>query len=138
MATNEKKTIATLYGEILSQYELTDEHKAFIEKELGKVEKKKSSNSKSKAREEKANVRKAVGEKIYNYLVETGKAMRCSELVQQTDCFDGIELPSTSLANYILGELIAEGKVEKVSIKGASHFKATKTAEVEETEEVEE
>ena len=121
MATIEKKTIATLYGEILSQYELTDEHKAFIEKELGKVEKKKSSNS--KAKEERATLNTARTEVLYQWLKDNGGQHQVKELTAKVS-FDNVDFPSTAMVTNLLSNLIKEGKVVREVVKGTPKFSA--------------
>ena len=121
MATIEKKTIATLYGEILAQYELTDEHKAFIKKELGKVEKKKSSNS--KAKEERATLNVARTEVLYQWLKENGGQYQVKELIGKVS-FEDIDYPSTAMLTNLLSNLVKEDKVVREVVKGTPKFSA--------------
>lgn len=117
-----KKTIATLFNEIMESYELSAEHKAFITERLAQAEKK-NSNRKPTA---KQLTNQAVANQVYEFLIESGKEYDVSTLMKTVPAFAEIPDLSNQYATSILTSLRKLGKVERTEIKGKAYYKGIK------------
>ena len=104
------KTMKDLYTEIMEQYPLTEEHKAFL---VGRVEQidKKSASRTAKPNEENERLK-----------VEILSAMAPSTAYRAMDIEKAVGLSSPQKAVALLGQLVGSGKVTKSSVKGVTYF----------------
>ena len=120
--SNKKMTIAETFAEIITTYELTDAHKAFL---LDRIEKatRKSGGEKKLTAKQVANV--AVADKVYAFMADTpDTAYTVSELLKVCPAFVEIEGCSASYANAIVKKLKDAGRVTRTEVKGRAYFTA--------------
>jgi len=119
MATNEKKTIATLFDEIIEGYALSEEHKTFLEKRKEQVVAKAKANSTAQAKKnaEKEKYKTA----LLNYMQTNGGKYRVGELVLKSWNTDNLSSPNVT---NMLGTMIADGTVKRVVEKGIAYYTA--------------
>lgn len=107
-----KKTKKDYFNEILAQYELTSEHKTFIDNEITLLNNRKSANRKPTASQELA-------EKLIEQVVEVfdrneGKRFTATELVKELQpLYEDITLTNQRLT-AVLNKMMDRGKAAKV------------------------
>lgn len=125
-----KKTNKELFTALLSviaaaelstdeKTELTD----FVNSRIEQIDKK--ANSTSKAQREKDAANAALGQVVLNGLSETNRLIKVSDLIKEYPPLSGY---STQKLTPILSGLIADGKVERLTVKRENLYRI-KTAE---------
>lgn len=107
---NKNKTMKELYIEIIERYDLTEEHKAFLEGRIQQIEKKSLTRT-AKPNEEN----EALKVTILDYMV-SGTAYRAMDIEK------GCGLSSPQKATALLGQLVKADKITKSVVKGATYF----------------
>lgn len=116
----EKKTIATLFNEIIEGYDLTPEHKKFLAERLAQTEKK-NTNRKPTA---KQLTNKDNAEKVADYMkANSDKAFQVRELMKEVPCLASIPDLTNQYTTSLLTALRKLGVVERTEIKGVAHYK---------------
>ena len=126
-----KKTVVEMYKEILAVPGLTDEHKAFIEKRI-EITQKKNANRGNGEPTPKQKEQMALNAEIENAILSAmaeGVSYTASDLVKLIDRSD---VASTQKLTPRLTALVADGKLNKATVKGASVY-SLPVAEVEDT-----
>ena len=113
-----KMTKREMFAQIMESYNLTEEHKAFIEHEIELLEKKKSGERKPTATQT-ANL--GIKEIIMAVLIESGQAMTITEIGKAHAELS--ELTGQKIS-ALISQLIKENKVERIEEKRKAYFKA--------------
>lgn len=114
---NKKKSIVTLYEEILSQYPLSDEHKEFLLKRKEQTEKKNASGSKAERKPTAQQIENAgIKEQILAVLAESPAPMNATEVGK------AIGVESNHRVSALLTQLKNEDKVVRAEVKGRAVF----------------
>jgi hypothetical protein len=119
MATNEKKTIATLFDEIIEGYALSEEHKAFLEKRKEQALAKAKANSTAQAKKNKE--REQYKATLLGYMQTDGGKYRVSELVAKSWNTDNLSAPNVT---NMLTAMVKEETVKRIVEKGISYYSA--------------
>lgn len=117
-----KKTIVEMFNEIIATYELTDEHRTFVEGRIAQAMKKSGNKSAKPSAKQTENL--ALAEKVLAEMVEFDKPMTISELMKSVNAFAEIEDLSNQKATSIIRSLLKADKVERSVEKGKAYFKA--------------
>lgn len=121
MANKKTPTIKEYFAEILESYDLTAEHKAFIEGRIAVLENK--SNERKPTAKQLQNAE--VAERLYEFMAnEPNRLFTCTELLKVAPCFAEIPECSASYANAIIKRLRDSGKVSRTEVKGRAYFQA--------------
>ncbi len=108
----EKKiTKREMFANIIANYGITGEDKAFLEHEIELLERKSGANRKPSAKQV-ANLE--LKEEIFQNM-ENGRAYKCSEIAKEKSL-------NTQKVAPILNALANEGRITKTSEKGVSYF----------------
>lgn len=110
MANTNKKSMKVMFEEIIEQYGLSEEHKAFIESRIAQIEKKNVSRS-SKPNEENEQFKAEIYAKM-----EIGKPY------QAKDIEDLVGLSSPQKASALLGQMVKANRVDRSVVKGVTYF----------------
>lgn len=114
-----KKTLRDYFTELLS-YDLSDEHRSFVEGRLAALDR--------KTTERKPTAAQIASEKlaaaVYEELLADGRELRVSEMMKVLPSFMAYEDLSQSKANAIIKKLKDTGRVIKVEEKGVAYFHA--------------
>ena len=110
-----KKTIKDYLNEILTSYDLSDEHRAFIEGRIEAVNKK-SGSAKKPTATQVAN--EGIKQAIVEGMVE-GTKYSISDMIKSISALEGL---TNQKVSALVRQLIAEGKVERTVVKGVAYF----------------
>lgn len=122
--TNKKPTIAEMFAEILNTYDLTDEHRAFLEDRAEKATRK-STERKPTA---KQIVNAAIADKVCEFMAnEPNRLFTVSELLKVCPAFNAIPDVSASYANAIIKKLKDAHRVTRTESKGRAYFQYAQT-----------
>ena len=114
-----KKTQKDFFNEILNDYPLTEEHKAFIENRLEALNKK-STTRKPTAQQIK---NKAVADELLSFMADNPNTLfAVSELMKKAPCFNSIPDLTSQYANHIVKVLKDAGLVIRTESKGKAYF----------------
>ena len=122
--TNKKPTIAEMFAEILNTYDLTDEHRAFIEDRAEKATRKSTERKPTAKQIENASVAEKVCEFMAN---EPNRLFTVSELLKVCPALNSIPDVSASYANAIIKKLKDSGRVIRTESKGRAYFQYAQT-----------
>jgi hypothetical protein len=115
-----QKTIREYFEEILTAYDLTDEHRDFVEKRLAALSKK--TTDRKPTATQIANENLAVA--LHEHMLAVGGKHTVSSLMKSAPCFAEIEGLSQSKANSIVKKLKDSGRVVRTEEKGVAYFEA--------------
>jgi hypothetical protein len=118
----EKKTIATLFNEIIEGYDLTPEHKKFLAERLAQTEKK-NTNRKPTS---KQLANKAIADAVYEWLIEKGEPCEVRTIMKEVPALSSIPDLSNQYTTSILTSLRKVGKVARTEIKGKAYYEGLK------------
>ena len=118
MTTIKKMTKADYFRQIMANYPLTEDEKAFVEHELELLAKKNSAEKKPTA-QQAAN--EGLKSTIIKALTENGGLMTVTDV--QKSC-EELSALSNQRISALLRQLKEEGKVERVEDKRKAYFKA--------------
>lgn len=124
-----KMTKKEMFAQIMANYALTDEEKAFIEHEIELLEKKNTRKDGSKAMTATQKANEGLKAKIVEILSNADKAMSVSEIAKSDS--ELAEL-SGQKVSAIITLLKNDGIVERVEIKRKAFFKLADSSEKEE------
>lgn len=124
-----KMTKKEMFAQIMANYALTDEEKAFIEHEIELLEKKNTRKDGSKAMTATQKANEGLKAKIVEILSNADKAMSVSEIAKSDS--ELAEL-SGQKVSAIITLLKNDGIVERVEVKRKAFFKLADSSEEEE------
>jgi enhancing lycopene biosynthesis protein 2 len=113
---SKKKTQREFYNEILANYTLTEEHKAFIEGRLKALDKKSATGSKKPTATQVAN--EGIKSAILDNMIE-GVEYTITDMIKN---FEGLEDLSNQKVSALVNQLVKDNAIKRVTIKGRSHF----------------
>lgn len=119
MANKTKKTLKELYTEIINGYELSQEHKDFLNDRIEKLAKKSSGNKDN----EKAEANQVLAEAIYAYM-DKDKKYLISDLMKEVPELQEIDPLSNQRVTHLVGILVKDGRVVKTKEKGRTYHQA--------------
>lgn len=117
MSKTKEPTIRERFEEILNTYDLSAEHKAFIEGRIEVLTRKSTERKPTTKQVQNAEVAKAV----YDFM-EPNRAYTCGELLKLCPALYESETPSASYANSIVKKLKDSGMVVRTEVKGRAYF----------------
>lgn len=124
-----KMTKKEMFAQIMANYALTDEEKAFIEHEIELLEKKNTRKDGSKAMTATQKANEGLKAKIVEILSNADEAMSVSEIAKSDS--ELAEL-SGQKVSAIITLLKNDGIVERVEVKRKAFFKLAGSSEEEE------
>jgi hypothetical protein len=113
---SKKMTIAETFAEIIATYDLSPEHKAFLEDRANKSVRKTADGERKPTAKQLLN--EAVAEAVYGEM-EPNRSYTVSEMIKVIPAFDGV---SASYANAIVKKLKDSGRVTRSEHKGRAYF----------------
>lgn len=123
-----KKTIKDYFKEILVDYDLSAEHKAFLNERVEALEKK-STTRKPTASQIK---NKAVADELLEFFANNPTTLfAVSELMKKAPCFNTIPDLTSQYANHIVKVLKDKGAIIRSESKGKAYFQYNADYEVE-------
>lgn len=123
-----KKTQKDFFNEILNDYPLTEEHKAFIENRLEALNKK-STTRKPTAQQIK---NKAVADELLSFMADNPNTIySVGDLMKKAPCFNTIPDLSSQYANHIVKVLKDANLIIRTESKGKAFFQYNADGEVE-------
>lgn len=115
-----KKTISELFNEILADYELSAEHRAFIEDRIEKASRKSSANRKPTAVQVANSV---LADDVFGFMSDHPNTLfTVSELMKKAPAFAEIEGLTNQKATSIVRALLKDDKVVRIVEKGKAYF----------------
>lgn len=117
MTKTKQPTIKEYFEQILETYDLSKEHKEFIEGRIEVLSHKSSERKPTAKQMENAKVAEAVYEQM-----EPNRAYTCTEMLKVIPAFAEIPECSASYANAIIKRLRDAGKVSRAEVKGRAYF----------------
>lgn len=117
MSKTKEPTIRERFEEILNSYDLSAEHKAFIEGRIEVLARKSTERKPTAKQLQNAEVANAVYEQM-----ESGRSYTCTEMLKVIPAFKAIPDCSASYANAIIKRLRDAGLVERAEVKGRAYF----------------
>ena len=112
-------TIAETFAEIIATYNLSDEHKAFLEDRAAKSVRKTADGERKPTAKQVENAK--VAEAVYAEM-EPNRAYTVSEMMKVLTAFNSIEGVSASYCNAIVKKLKDSGRVSRSEVKGRAYF----------------
>ena len=117
MSKTKEPTIRERFEEILNSYDLSAEHKAFIEGRIEVLSRKSTERKPTAKQIQNAEVAEAVYEQM-----EPNRAYTCTEMLKAIPAFAEIPDCSASYANAIIKRLREAGMVIRTEVKGRAYF----------------
>jgi hypothetical protein len=117
MSKTKEPTIRERFEEILNTYDLSAEHKAFIEGRIEVLTRKSTERKPTAKQMQNAEVAKAVYEQM-----ESNRAYTVGEMVKVLPAFQSVTDCSSSYANAIVKKLKDSGMVIRTEVKGRAYF----------------